>query len=165
MGEFCLGTEQRGCGSGFRQKMGTRKQNWEPSREKGGLKYWQWGDQVHRGKGHRCKTLSLFLRCLEKRRQERYSEGMVKQFKNLGVTEAQGQVPNCGFAEWENNDPLPFDPLCLICGIEEKAWTLVRKWFCCLFHLPHDWAVICLPLKRENHNFLWFKCSQFFKGT
>lgn len=42
-----------------------------------------------------------------------------------------------------------------------KICNLVGKRIACLFHLPHDWAVISFPLKRQNHNFLWFKCSPF----
>lgn len=42
-----------------------------------------------------------------------------------------------------------------------KICNLLEKRIACLFHLPHDWAVISLPLKRQNHNFLWFKCSPF----
>lgn len=57
-----------------------------------------------------------------------------------------------------------FDPLCFICENLEKSVTcLENKLPVCSIYCMHDWAVISLPLKRQNHNFLWFKCSLFFK--
>ena len=68
----------------------------------------------------------------------------------------------CVFAEPKKGDPIPFNPLCFIVDLK-KSLKVGRKWFFCLFHLLHDWAVICLSLKRENHHFLWFKCSLSLK--